>query len=282
MESYCSGTFIKFSGLTIMNIKKTLYNIFFHCFFLVILLGISTNISATSLTQSHHTESLIVSNYPENINGPGPIFHETIKDTALRIMYYHKNSSKIPLFVNITLQNNSDSNEIVRLIKATGGSVKDGIFAGHQSTKRYLNELLENKYELITLKPHEKKTILFHKIKPALVATGLIRIESSHKQSLHVNMSIIDKKYPSLSLLNAVNHGQGFSYGYFLNATKEITLDFDCDKTLKEIPVGKEPYFVGNKRGLVLHGNYAILYHVNLRLINSQSHYKKVKGIFYQ
>ncbi|MFC1753322.1 hypothetical protein ACFL96_08015 [Thermoproteota archaeon] len=223
---------------------------------------------------NNDAQILLVSNYPEIITEPGFVLNESLDSKPVRLMYYHKNESGARLYICVTLENPSSEPAQLRLLHAESGPDKDEIYCGHQTARRYFEERISNKEEMILLQPGEVKQIIWHLMKPDTISSGISEIFPVTKKPVLLKMSIIDPEYPGLSMINKYN------YGKFDQALRTIDLTYQCLSEVKEIPIGSHPYLIDSVRGIELKGNYGMIHRVNLHLQNPSEAFKKVRLLF--
>ena len=225
-------------------------------------------------------ETLIVSNYPESIEGPGLIFDTVLKKKSLRVLYHHKNNAEKPLFVLAQIQNFSGLPTKVFLQKGSGGPSEDVVFAGHTAAKQFL-EQLNSIADVVNIAPFSSKQLLLHKIKPSQVSSGLFRIEKTDYKPLSVKLSIIEAQYPHLSAFYDVpNPLSQFRPTVLKNAYRKLNISFDAKQDIMAFEIGGKPYLRAHESPYALKGNYGVIHDARITLRNSTAHKKKIQFFF--
>ena len=122
-------------------------------------------------------EVLIISNNPETVDRAGILFDGTIKkDTAVRLMYYHKNVGEKLLHFVVTLMNKGDSPIKLCAFSGTTKANPDGILAGHQSTLMFLDNLRSVNSVIMVIPPHSFANLFDQAVDPGRVTTGIFKL----------------------------------------------------------------------------------------------------------
>ena len=257
-------------------IYKDLLKISFFLLFLFIILY--NNVYASRLEKTVFSDTLIVSNYPEEIYKPGIIFSEIINKKPLRVLFYHKNKLKNNLCINLVLSNLSSKPIKIKIIKALSGPSEDGIFTGHNSTKKFIVELVNDKYQEMTLLPGQKYYLFSYLIKINQISTGLIRLVPQKKGRIEVKMLAVEENLQNLSFFNESKNN--FNYGLFYRSTKKSHFSFLNKTPVEEISIGDKPFLKDNKHRINLNGNYGLFYLIDVILNNNDNWYKKINVYF--
>lgn len=218
---------------------------------------------ASVLAASEPLEKLILSNSPERITVPGTILNQITDATPFRVFYHHKNDSGSLMFVRLSLYNPLNAEVAITAITALGGPDPDEIFTGHQSAKRFFEEL-DKKQTPIKIKPQETLVLVYHPIKPTMVSTGLIRI-SGQPEGLHLKLEIIDPLYEHLSALN--EEETPFRFLEWSDGRRKISKTLDLRIPIDSLRIGEA-------------GDYGVLYDAELKLNNPTPGPKQVKIFF--
>lgn len=242
---------------------------------------------------------LLVSNYPEKVSEPGTVFNHAMTFQSLRLLYYHHNVANQKLYYRMVIRNDNEDAVTLRVLKGQGGPDKDGIFVGHQSTKRYLEGLRDQAFDLVTVPGGDKVELVYHLFKPDMVTTGLVYIENPSQKPLSVGLFVEDPQYPFLSGFNEPLQSS-YQVGVYLSNKIVTTVQMDCRHPIKEISLGRAPYlhgslqFPGVSMGAEeprwesisnsvegpLKGNYGVLYTYKMTLANPTNQFKKVSLFF--
>ncbi len=156
---------------------------------------------------------------------------------------------------------------MIQLTKGIGGPNRYGLHAGHQATKAFF----QNRAEKIVLPSNGSQTLVYHRIAANHVVAGLVQVAGDPK--IKLKLRIVDPDYPALV-------GAIYNYGRFQEAVRSISATFNCEAALLDISIGDVPYLTDESRGIVLKGNYGLLYDVNVRLRNPTSERKAVRLFF--
>jgi len=225
------------------------------------------------------SQALLVSNYPEEITEPGTIGKVELNASSNRIMYYHKNGAKKPLFIAITLRNPTSKVVELTIKKALAGPDVDGLFVGHLSTRQWMETFFDSG-ETLLLFPGIQTQLVWHLIKPDTVSTGLIDITNPQQATLNLAIRVVESSEDNVSALNRPR--QPFRLGWFTTNTQVIekTITFNDSTVVEDIPIGAAPFLKDHRDGAEIKGNYALLYDIRLTLENTTAYSRTVQVLF--
>jgi hypothetical protein len=220
--------------------------------------------------------SLVVSNYPESIKYPGTILNKKISKKKLRLVYYHKNQAENNLYLSVSVRNNDRVPAKLQIVNSLAGPAKDGIFAGHMSTKDFLKKQQQGNMDEITILPGITKQLVYHKLKKENVSVGFVDIEKKNKVDISVKLQVVEPLFENVSGLNESLGRNQYNYGMFGQIEKEIDFKYDCGPGMQSFLVGGEPYLVDKTHDVVLKGNYGLCYNIRVILSNRYLGYRRV------
>lgn len=224
---------------------------------------------------------LIVSNSPEELEEPGLLMDESFeKLSRLRVMYYHKNVTKRPLYFQLVVQNLESYAVTLSVKSALGGPCMDGIFAGHRVVQDFLSQVLVGSSSKISLKAGESLVLASHLIKPNQVSTAILDIDHTRGQKAQVKMVVMDPRFPQLSALNRSQKGKAFEVGHYAQTEIMVTKNLEVGSLIQELPIGASPFLQDTVTGQELKGNYGVLYDLKLTLHNTTHERKKINLLF--
>jgi len=247
--------------------KKLFLNFKIKCFWFVLLCLIFCQ--TTSRLSADQSELLIVSNYPEKLNGPGLILKETYNNSNFRVLFHHVNHYKNKLNFIVTISNKQSETIEIGIKPGVGGPSKDVIYVGHKAAKDFLSSF-EKVSKTMSLQPNQTVTLLDLAIKPNNVFSGIFEIINKKNNKLDMTIALIDKEYPQLSLFSDLQSPLNqYSVAQFDNPYKNINYKFDSNSVVGGFEIGGKPYVVDKKKMYSLKGNYGVVYDIDLELENS-------------
>ncbi len=213
--------------------------------------------------------TLIVSNSPEEIYEPGVLVSTPLPSPRTRLMYYHLNRASSAYTIQTILQNLTAVPVTVQMIKAVGGPSRDGIYSGHRSAKAYWEAIASGEWTTLTLAPFQRTTLLAHPFRSQMVSTAIVEFDTASPQSIQLVVGTVDPEIGSTSLLN--QPASPYTYGEFPTTSRPISVQYNFDLPVREIPVGDEPFVVDPQSNLALRGNYGLVYDVKITAVNTSS-----------
>ncbi len=216
-------------------------------------------------TVASYGNTLLVSNYPEEIREPGKLVEAVLTDTSTRLMYYHINRATHDFVIQTAVQNLTDQPVTIRVKKGLGGPSKDGIFAGHRSAKLYWESRAQTAQRIV-LHPFQRAIIVAHTFRPETVSTALIDIDTDKRHAVKLINGVIDTEFQDVSLLNipAVR----YIFGTFDQTIKKIEHHYSFSIPVQEIGIGSAPFLHDPLSGILLRGNYGLEYDITININN--------------
>lgn len=225
--------------------------------------GMMAALDAAQIDMSHDT--LIVSNTPERIKGPGPLCTELIPSAGIRVLYHHVNDAVSTFNFIFSITNNEDKPIQIRYWKGVGGPGGDEIYVGDRAAYRFWRSIVSNNEVVETIPPNSTQIISSHLMRPQSIIAGMFRIVSSGKADLSI--AVIDPEWPATSELNQVMNPM--IVRRYNSAWKDVTINFSGYPKAIEIPIGDAPFVIDALSDSPLKGNYGVIYNVALQLSNS-------------
>jgi hypothetical protein len=204
---------------------------------------------------------LLVSNNPERLDGPMALFHyEAPVRKTVRILYHHKNVSKVPLNFVIVAKSRTTSGKM-RTLLAAAGPVSDEIFAGHKAIERYWEKKVQAK-TLVSLDATET-SLLNVIVQPGEIVSGIFECESDVPTIF--SSRVTDPAYPEASYAVMSQSVQPQLY-LSPHITRQVT--YVVGGVVSEILLGSMPFVEDHFSGNALKGNYGVTYTVTAVLEN--------------
>jgi hypothetical protein len=216
---------------------------------------------------------LIISNNPEKITDIGRLLTFSLeKGKSTRLIYHHKNENKKNIFIALTIKNKSQDFINLHLINSLCGPNKDGIFAGHQATKLFLEFSNNNIGEILSIPPQQTKIISLQEIKPNEVVSGLMKIHLLYGNNALFRLIAFDKESSEIALMldTEKENLSGRSGSIFQDPVRDKYYSIEINSNNREtLTIGDQPYLVDAFKGTELKGNFGLLYRFHLVLKNT-------------
>ncbi len=255
-------------------VKDRLRFVFVFSFLFFLLTACS---SSHKISQFIEPETLIVSNYPEEIIEPGLVFQKKLTNKPIRTLFYHKNVYKADLYLAVLVKNTTNRAIKIKTMKACSGPNIEGIFTGHMASKNFLTLLNNNQYEEKIIPPKMTISLINQLIKPNQISSGIIKIRAE-KKGLIFKMLVAEDKF--LNLVDFNDQKKVFKVGVFEHPYKIIKKKIKGLESVKEFALGNTPFLKDKKSKIVLQGNYGVFYIYQINVINRNDWYKKINIYF--
>lgn len=240
------------------------------------LLVIAQNIGLPKMDDS----LLVVSNDPEEIEGPGVLLSEELRqEEPLRVLYYHKGVKGKDLFLYALIQNFNPYPVDVFITKGAGGPCEDGIYAGHAATLRYMEQEKDGAGFVMTVPANSSTVVLRHPLKEGQVSTGIIRLRQISGGATTLKVAAASGGGEPRERLRGKEDGR-FS-GVIEQAYIDVEKKYFIGSSPLDIRIGESPTFSSKKGGFDIHlGNYGMMHRIGLEIENP-SNRSKTASIYY-
>jgi len=223
------------------------------------------------------TDMLLLSNEPEDIYGEGILFRKILKSGfKVRIVYYHRSKSLEPIYFRMELA--GKEKQILHCLQATGGPSRDGIAAGHQATKRYLEKCQKEEGEYLIMPPSDEMTLLEQKLLPEQIASGYVELNNLSKNDAEI-IFYATRQTDQIPWyrIHPPQQDKQIS-GIFFNPQQNILASIEVSEDMvQSFRIGDEPFLVDFVTGRTLKGNYGLLYKYQLTFINTTARPAQLK-----
>lgn len=220
------------------------------------------------------SESLLISNYPEEIQEPGLIANE-LCTKPIRLLYYHKSITQKPLEVGIMIKNEGKKPAQFNVLKVMAGPDPDGLYGGHRVTYQYFEKLKKKQVETFTLAPGRSVRVLSQPLKYMQVSVGMIQISPEKHSIFSVKLWVVDPQNMA-SALNMPSSPKAYNYGFFQESEIYEEVAWKQEELIHDLVIGDAPYFNDSKHHIELKGNYGVLYSYKVALVNMGNKSQKI------
>lgn len=227
---------------------------------------------------------LIVSNEPEKVTKHGMLSAFVLNDKqSARFLFYHKNQTGRKILIALIADNLLLVKNKVHVLPAVSGSSKDGIYAGHNATKKYFRFWKNQEGQVISIEPGQSMVLLWQWLKPEEIISGLYQIQLITNGKIRFKLSAQDYETHGLAHLLDINKEENKNRisGLFPRPTKEIKKEVNLSWPVNlDLRYGDEPFIVDYQTGRKLRGNYGLLYRYKLELTNNTDNDKIIEFYF--
>lgn len=229
-------------------------------------------------------ECLLLSNFPENIYKEGNLAEYVLtEETPLRLLYHHRNSTKMALEFIILLINEEDTPKKIHLIKGEAGPSLAEIYTGYLAGYKFFNNYLNNTGEIIEIPAHSWYALTQRRMPHSTVLSGVFQIRMLDKGRIYLLVKAQSSYLPANISLgdieeNLFPHLQLTRKGVYPSPKLFKEYEYVVDSKWCFIGIGDDPLLSGEGRKLL--GNYGVIYDINLKIVNPTPYFKRVKLYF--
>jgi len=114
-----------------------------------------------------------------------------------------------------------------------------------------------------------------------MTTSGMVRIDRLQGENVEVELQIVEEPFAQFTrLVPKSPYRTPFRYAETSKSVVKKTVRFNPDYLIKEIPIGGPPYIDDKTNGILVKGNYGIVYDLHLELVNNTDSYEKVELFF--
>ncbi|MDR5682936.1 MAG: hypothetical protein QN163_02770 [Armatimonadota bacterium] len=212
---------------------------------------------------------LYVSNNPERLAMDGTVFRETIEpDTAIRMLYHHKNGSDKDKVVTVRIRNPNGQPARVHLQVATPRAWHDTMAVGHAAARRFLEMLISGAGYVLEIPAGGEHTFTAQRMPPAFVVSGLLQAQLLAGGPLEIAVAVRAAYLLERTVTRDVDPTPlSHPRGIFCTPEVEIrkTLAVGSDEVVE---IGSSGRLADLRTGRLLAGDYGVLYRLRLELHN--------------
>jgi hypothetical protein len=239
-------------------------------------------------------------NDPENLKQPEPLFSaHLLKESPVRLLYHHVNSSTYPLFVRIQLINDSDTAAQVIVMPGDAKPDKNPVLAGLLAADKFVRHWVTNSGEVVYIAPHCSMPLSLHRLSPGETMSGLcgLRLLSSGPDSLLLRADAIAPFEPDKQWAAAINSCAPWRYvgaskiTYYDTAPtvtsnhiypdpfKEENVDYQVGGRYGFVRIGQKP-ISNSSQDSALEGNFGVVYTIKATMTNPTNQASDIEVVF--
>jgi hypothetical protein len=205
---------------------------------------------------------LMVSDYPEKLTENGTLFSADLKrEVPSRFLYFHYNPPGQPdRRIVLVAQNQSNEPATLQYISGRGAS-KYEMEAGHNATKDFLVDVVQNQGRLLQIPANATQVIAQQNMPAGAIVTNLLQLRVLEGSTVHLTLvaqNASDDPETALTtgqlLTSTVKHARGiYTVPEFHFATQ-----WNVNDAYLELPIGQLP-LPNSLAGEALSGDYGVL-----------------------
>jgi hypothetical protein len=210
---------------------------------------------------------LMVSDFPEKLTENGVLFTADLRrGTPSRFLYFHYNPPGEPdRRIVLVAENQGSEPALVQFIDGRGGPTKNEMEVGHNATKNFLENVVQNQGRLVAVPANTTLTIAMHDMPAGNVVANLMQLRVLQGPDLHLTLlaqNATDDPENALTpaletaklLTSTTRHARGiYSIPEFHYATQ-----WNVNEEYLEVPIGQIP-LLNTLAGEALAGDYGVL-----------------------
>lgn len=208
-------------------------------------------------------DSLMVSDYPERLTENGTLFVSDLHhEKPSRFLYFHYNPPGQPeRRIVLRAENASGQPTIVQFISGSGGPSSNEMQVGHDATKAFLTDVVQNQGRLVTIAGNTSINLAEQDLPPGTIVCNLLQLRVLSGSDVKLTLFAQDAgESPFVTLTNtdllegAHKHARGvYPIPEFHYATQ-----WNVNGEYLELPIGQIP-LPNDLQGEALAGDYGVL-----------------------
>jgi hypothetical protein len=229
------------------------------------------NVAAPKITP----DSLMVSDYPEQLESSGVLFTaELRRDLPTRFLYFHYNPPGQPdRRVVLRAENLSGEPASLQFISGRGGPGANEMEVGHDATKAFLVNLVQNQGRLITLPGHGSLNISEQALPARAIVSNLLQLRILNGGAVHLTLFAQNASDPpdeAISSVELLEGGHPHARGVYAIPEFHYSALWDVTEPYLELPIGQIP-LPNSINGEALSGDYGVLQSFVVKVENPTS-----------
>ncbi|HEY2476602.1 MAG TPA: pilus assembly protein N-terminal domain-containing protein [Candidatus Cybelea sp.] len=207
--------------------------------------------------------SLMVSDYPERLTENGTLFTADLSSTVpSRFLYFHYNPPGQPdRRIILRAQNLSREPSVVQMISGRGGPSPNEMEVGHNATKRFLLDLVQNQGRLLTIDGSSSANIVVQDLPAGSVVCNLLQLRVLSGGNVHLTLVAQDASAnpdDPIAVAALLEGSHQHARGIYPIAEFHFASQWRVDSDYLEMPIGHLP-LPNDLHGQALSGDYGVL-----------------------
>jgi hypothetical protein len=237
------------------------------------------------------TTSLLYSNNPERIMGPGNLFIGRLPDDTqmTRLLYHHQNDTRGLLHFSAELINDSDTPVQVQVVGGDAGPERDTVWVGYRAAADYI-QASENGTGVVVEVPARSYVALSSlRLPPGQTVSGLMHLRTLSGPApliriiaepatlithpVYLPLPLDEKRRGACTPAN-------FSEHVYPNPSKKLEAEYNVGGAWTFIKYGRFGISASTSPQTVLQGNYGVFYDITVNLQNPTENSARVRLVF--
>lgn len=186
----------------------------------------------------------------------------------LRLLYHHANASNSNLWLRLELFNDSESEARLLVRFATAGPTNDEIYSGFAAVSSFLGRWFNGAAFVTEMPPRSIYALMEHPMPNGLTVTGICEISKIVGGDIGYQLIATRERvrWRMMPLTAPAAKAMSTWTRYFAEPVKVISAKHTIGGNWTFIHLGREP--IRGLKGEHLHGNYGVMYHINVDVEN--------------
>lgn len=206
--------------------------------------------------------SLMVSDYPERLTENGTLFTADLRsDQPSRFLYFHYNPRGEPdRRIVLRAENASREPSIVQFISGRSGPSANEMEVGHQATKRFLVDVVQNQGRLITIPANSTIVIAQQDLPAGSIVCNLLQLRVLSGGNVHLTLLAqnADQSTDAAVAAGLLESERKHARGIYPIAEFHFATQWKVNDDYLELPIGQLP-LPNDLQGEALAGDYGVL-----------------------
>ncbi len=207
--------------------------------------------------------SLMVSDYPERLTEDGTLFTADLQSQQpSRFLYFHYNPRGQPdRRIVLRAENLSREPSIVQFISGRGGPSSNEMDVGHQATRRFLVNVVQNQGRLLTIGANTSLNIVSQDLPAGSIVCNLLQLRVLSGSNVHLTLFAQDASGSPNDVIAStalLQYGHIHARGIYPIAEFHFATQWRVNEDYLELPIGQLP-LPNHMQGQALSGDYGVL-----------------------
>ncbi len=206
--------------------------------------------------------SLMVSDYPERLTEDGTLFTADLRyEQPSRFLYFHYNPPGQPdRRIVLRAENLSREPSTVQFISGRGGPSGNEMEVGHEATKRFLVNVVQNQGRLLTIGGNTSIDILSQELPAGTIVCNVLQLRVLSGGNVHLTLVAQDAAATGSAVTGSelLESTHKHARGIYPIAEFHFATQWKVNEDYLELPIGQLP-LPNDLQGQALSGDYGVL-----------------------
>jgi len=208
-------------------------------------------------------DSLMVSDYPERLTENGTLFASELHyEKPSRFLYFHYNPPGQPQRrVVLRAENPSGEPAILQFISGSGGPGPNEMQVGHDATKTFLTDVVQNQGRLVTIAGKTSVNLAEQDLPPGNIVCNLLQLRVLSGGDVKLTLFAQDANespYVALASSDLLESTHKHARGVYPIPEFHYATQWNVNGEYLELPIGQIP-LPNDLQGEALAGDYGVL-----------------------